>query len=121
MYVYVYVFIYVNMYLSMNVFSHVCMYVCIYVGMYAYMQAPNLVLCTTEKNSNMRKALKVKILETVSTHRALFVKIKASGERKTSEINNLTKHVVKLETEPKQCKWKERRCIIRHLPQEQQH
>jgi len=82
--------------------------------MYAYMQAPNLVLCTTEKNSNMRKALKVKILETVSTHRALFVKIKASGERKTSKIKNLTKQVDKLETELKQSR--EKKAYMHHTP-----
>jgi hypothetical protein len=50
----------------------------------------------------MKKALKQKILETVSTIRTLFVKIKVSGDRKTSEINNLTKKVDKLETELKQ-------------------
>ena len=67
-------------------------------------QALNLVVCTTEQSSNMKKALKQKILETVSTLRALFVKIKVSGDKKTSEINNLTKHVDKLETELKQCR-----------------
>ena len=64
-------------------------------------QALNLVVCTTDQSSNMRKALKQKILETVSTPRALFVKIKVSGEKKTSEINNLKKQVDKLETELK--------------------
>jgi len=54
-------------------------------------QALNLVVCTTEKNSNMKKELKQKILATVSTLRALFVKLKDSGDKKTSEINNLTK------------------------------
>jgi len=62
-------------------------------------QALNPLMCTTEQSSNMRKALKQKILETVSTLRALFVKIKASGNRKTSEINNLTKQVDKVESE----------------------
>jgi hypothetical protein len=38
----------------------------------------------------MRKELKQKILESVSTLRAPFVKIKVSGDRKTSEINKLT-------------------------------
>jgi len=52
----------------------------------------------------MRKALKQKILETVCIFGALFVKIKASCDRKTSEINNLTKQVGKLETELKQFK-----------------
>jgi len=77
-------------------------------------QALNLVVCTTEQSSNMRKALKQKILETVSTLIALFVKIKASGDRKTSEINNLTKQIDKLERELKQCKEKERKM---HLTQ----
>jgi len=71
-------------------------------------QALNLVVCTTEQSSNMRKALKEKILETASNLRGLFVKIKPSGNKKTSEINNLTKQVDKLETELKQCKEKER-------------
>ena len=70
-------------------------------------QALNVVVFTTEQSSNMKKALKQKIIETVSTLRALFVKIKASGDSKTSEINNLTKQVDKLETELKQCKEKE--------------
>jgi len=37
-------------------------------------QALNLVVCTTEQSSNTRKALKQKILETVSTLTAVFVK-----------------------------------------------
>jgi len=77
-------------------------------------QALNFVVYTTEQSSNMRKALKQKLLETVSTLRALFVKIKASGDRKTSEINNLTKQVDKLERELKQCKEKERN--MHHTP-----
>jgi 3-methyladenine DNA glycosylase Tag len=38
--------------------------------------AVNLVVSTTEQSSNMRKALKQKIFETVSTLRSLFVKLK---------------------------------------------
>ena len=37
---------------------------------------------TTGQSSNMRKALKQKILETVSTLRALFINIKVSGDKK---------------------------------------
>jgi len=66
-------------------------------------QALNVVVYTTEQSSNMRKALKQDILETVSTVRALFVKIKASRDRKSSEINNLTKEVEKLKRELKKC------------------
>ena len=62
-------------------------------------QALNPEVCTAEQSWKMRKALKQKILETVSTLRTLFVKIKVSGDRKTSEINNLTTQVDKLETE----------------------
>jgi len=70
-------------------------------------QVLNLVVCTKEQSRNMRKALNEKILETVSTLRAVFVKIKASGDKNTSEINSQTKHVDNLETELKQCKKKE--------------
>jgi len=49
--------------------------------------ALNLVVSTTEQSSNTRKALKQKIFETVSTLRSLFVKLKESGDRKTSEIS----------------------------------
>jgi predicted nucleic acid-binding Zn-ribbon protein len=66
----------------------------------------NLVVSTAEQSSNMRKALKEKILETVSTLRLLFVRIKISGDRKVSEINNLTKQVSKLETELQSCREK---------------
>ena len=47
--------------------------------------------------------MKEKILETVSTLRQLLVKIKISGERKLSEINNLTKKVSMLESELQSC------------------
>ena len=69
--------------------------------------ALNLVVSTAEQSSNMRKALKEKILETVSTLRQLFVKIKISGDRKLSEINNLTKKVSKLESELQSCREKQ--------------
>ena len=49
--------------------------------------ALNLVVSTTEQSSNVRKALKQKIFETISTLRSLFVKLKDSGDRKTKEIN----------------------------------
>jgi hypothetical protein len=66
--------------------------------------ALNLVMNTTEQSGNMKKALKQKIFETVSTLRSLFVKLRASGDSKTSEINKLTKQVGKLEAELKQCR-----------------
>ena len=85
------------MYVCMYVCMCVCIsiYVCIYVCIFdcAKMadevkdqleQTLNLVVCRTEKNSNMKKDLKQKILATVSTLRALFVKLKVSGDKKTS-------------------------------------
>jgi DNA-binding protein YbaB len=67
--------------------------------------ALNLVVSTAEQSSNMRKALKEKIFETLSTLGQLFVKIKISGDRKLSEINNLIK-VSKLERELQSCREK---------------
>ena len=69
--------------------------------------ALNLVVSTTEQSSNTRKALKQKIFETVSTLRSLFVKLKESGDRKTSEIIKLTKQVGDMETELQQCREKQ--------------
>jgi polyhydroxyalkanoate synthesis regulator phasin len=66
--------------------------------------ALNLVTSTTEKSGNMRKALKQKIFEILSTLRSLFVKLKVSGDSKTIEINKLTNQVGELETELKQCR-----------------
>ena len=61
---------------------------------------------TTEQSSNMRKTLKEKIYETVSTLQ-LFAKIKISSECKRSEIKDLTKKVSKLEDELQICREKE--------------
>lgn len=69
--------------------------------------ALNLVVSTLEQSSNIRKALKENFLETVRTLRQLFVKIKISGDRKISEINNLTKNLSKLETEFNSCREKQ--------------
>ena len=69
--------------------------------------AVKLVVSTAEQSSNMKKALKEKIFETVSTLRQLFVKIKISGDRNLNEINNLTKKVSKLETELQSCREKQ--------------
>jgi hypothetical protein len=63
----------------------------------------------------MKKALKEKIYETVSTLRHLFVKIKISGDRKQSEINNLTEKGSKLETELHRCREGKKRHTKRHL------
>jgi len=65
--------------------------------------ALNLVVKTTEQSGNMKKALK-EIYESVSTLRHLFVKLKFSGDRKQSEINNLTEKACKLETELHRCR-----------------
>ena len=66
--------------------------------------ALNLVVCTVEQSSNMRKTLKQKIFDTVSTLRTLFVKLKDSGNRKTSEIHNLKKQLDEMGTEIKMCR-----------------
>jgi len=64
----------------------------------------NMVVITMEQSSNMKKALKQKIFETVSTLRTLFVKLKDKDTRKTKEINNLKKQVGETGTEIKQCR-----------------
>ena len=69
--------------------------------------ALNLVVSTTEQSSNMRKTLKEKIYETVSTLRQLFTKIKISSECKRSEIKDLTNKVSKLEDELQSCREKQ--------------
>ena len=68
--------------------------------------ALNLVVCTVEQSSNMRKTLKQTIFETVSTLRTLFTKLKDSGNRKSSKIKELTKQVDEMETELKLCRKK---------------
>jgi len=47
----------------------------------------------------MKKTLKEKVYETVSTLRKLFAKIKINGERNLDEIIILTKKINMLETE----------------------
>ena len=64
----------------------------------------NMVVIRTEQSSNMRKALKQKIFETVSTLPTLFAKLKGKDNRKTKEINKLTKQVDEMGTELKQCR-----------------
>ena len=61
--------------------------------------ALNLVVSTTEQSANMKKTLKEKVYETVSTLRKLFAKIKINGERNLDEIIILTKKINMLETE----------------------
>ena len=65
--------------------------------------ALNLVVCTVEQSNNMRKTLKQKIFDTISTLHTLFAKLKDSGIRKTSEIHNLTKQVDEMGKELKMC------------------
>jgi hypothetical protein len=64
--------------------------------------ALNLIVCTTEQNGNMKKELKETIVETVSNLRTLFVKLRASGDSKTSEISKLTEQITKPEAELQQ-------------------
>ena len=47
----------------------------------------------------MKKGLKQTIFETVSTLRELFVKLMATGDRKTNEISKLTEQVTKMKAE----------------------
>jgi chromosome segregation ATPase len=61
--------------------------------------AQNMVVSRREQSSKMRKTLKEKIYETVSTLRHLFAKINISSESKRSEIKDLTNKVNKLEDE----------------------
>jgi hypothetical protein len=63
--------------------------------------APNLVFSMAEQSSNMRKTLKVKIFDTLSTLRDLFAKIKISSKCKRSVIKYLT---IKLEEELQICR-----------------
>ena len=64
----------------------------------------NMVVIRTEQSCHMRKALKQKIYEIVSTLRTLFAKLKDKDDRKTKEIHKLTKQVGEMGTELKQCK-----------------
>jgi hypothetical protein len=64
--------------------------------------ALNLIVSTTDQSGNMKKELKKTIFETVSTLRTLFVKLRASGDSKTSEIGKLTEKVTKLEAQLQQ-------------------
>ena len=61
--------------------------------------ALNLIVSTTEQSGNMKKGLKQTIFETVSTLRELFVKLMATGDRKTNEISKLTEQVTKMKAE----------------------
>jgi predicted nucleic acid-binding Zn-ribbon protein len=61
--------------------------------------ALNLVVTTTEQSSIMRKTLKEKIYQTVSTLRHLLTKLTNSCEQKSSDIQNLTKKIGKLESQ----------------------
>ena len=65
--------------------------------------ALNLIVSTTEQSGNMKKGLKQTIFETVSTLRDLFVKLMATGDSKTNEINKLTEQVTKMKAELQQC------------------
>jgi hypothetical protein len=67
-------------------------------------EALNVLVITTEQSSNMKKALKQKIFETVSTLRTLFVRMKDKDTKKTKEISKLTKQVGEIGAELKQCK-----------------
>jgi hypothetical protein len=65
--------------------------------------ALNLIVSTTEQSGNIKKGPKQTIFETVSTLRALFVKLRASGDSKMNEISKLTEQVTKMKAELQQC------------------
>jgi len=58
--------------------------------------ALNTVVITLEKSVQMKKKLKLTILDTVSTLRNLFVKLKTNSETKTSNIRQLEAVVTKV-------------------------
>jgi hypothetical protein len=68
--------------------------------------ALNLIVSTTEQSGNMKKGLKQTIYETISTLRDLFVKIRASRDSKTTEIDKLAKQVTIMKAELEQCNGK---------------
>jgi len=69
-------------------------------------RALNILVCTVEQSSNMRKTLKQQIFETVGTLRTIIAKLKDSGNMKIREIEKLTKQVDEMGTELKQCREK---------------
>jgi sugar-specific transcriptional regulator TrmB len=60
--------------------------------------ALNLVVTTTDQSRNMRKTLKEKIYQTVSTLRQLFSKLTSSCEQKSSDRHNVTQTISTLES-----------------------
>jgi hypothetical protein len=66
--------------------------------------ALDLVVNTVKLSSNMKGTLKEQIYDTVSTIRTLFFKIKDNGNKKTSEIKNLTQQVEEMKAEIKLCR-----------------
>ena len=115
------------MYICVHIYSNINIYIYVYVYVYIAVifilhviyiyrlkmadevedqveESLNVVVITTEQSSNMRKALKQKIYEIVSTLRSLFAKLKDKDDRKTKEINKLTKQVGEMGTKLKQCK-----------------
>ena len=61
--------------------------------------ALNTVVITLEKSVKMKKELKLTILDTVSTLRNLFVKLKTNSETKTSKIRELEAEVTKVKAD----------------------
>ena len=99
------------MYICVHIYSNINIYIYVYVYVYIAVifilhviyiyrlkmadevedqveESLNVVVITTEQSSNMRKALKQKIYETVSTLRTLFAKLKDKDDRKTKEKTN---------------------------------
>jgi polyhydroxyalkanoate synthesis regulator phasin len=77
--------------------------------------ALNLIVSTKEQSGNMKKGLKQRIFETVSTLRELFVKLMATGDSKTNEISKLTEQVTKMKAELQQCSGTQAKNAERHL------
>jgi peptidoglycan hydrolase CwlO-like protein len=59
----------------------------------------NTLVSITEKSGNLRKDLKNDILESVSTLRKIFSKMKAQVESKSEEIKKLSEEVMKVTEE----------------------
>jgi hypothetical protein len=68
--------------------------------------ALNLIVNMTEQSGNMKKGLNQSILETISTLRNLFVKLRVSRDSKTTEISKLEMQVTKMKAELEECSGK---------------
>jgi hypothetical protein len=68
-------------------------------NVYTIENALNTVVITLEKSVKLKKELKLTILDTVSTLRKLFVKLKSNSETKTTKIRELEVEVTKVKAD----------------------